>query len=107
MAEESDGDNNSLPEEALFAAVGNMSVPLLTDFALGSSMGTEPKTLDKALLTPHAKEWQNAYDYEIGQLMKLGTWDLVQLPAGKTPIPHSLVFKEKLDANGNIDSWHV
>ena len=107
MAEESNGVNNTLPEEALFAAIGDMSVLLLTDFALGSSMGTEPKMLDEALRTPHAKEWQNAYDYEIGQLMKLGTWDLVQLPAGKTPIPHSLVFKEKLDANGNINLWHV
>ena len=87
MAEESNSDNNTLPEEALFAAVGNMSVPLLTDFALGSSMGTGPRTLDEVLCTPCTKEWQNAYNYEIGQLMKLGTWDLVQLPAGKTLIP--------------------
>ena len=50
-----------------------MSVPLLADFTLGSSMGTEPRMLDKTLHTPHAKEWQNAYDYEIGQLTKLGT----------------------------------
>ena len=45
--------------------------------------------------------------YEIGQLTKLGTWDPVQLLAGKTLIPHSLVFKEKLSANGNINSWCV
>ena len=83
MAEESDGDNNSLPEEALFAAIGDMSVLLLTDFALGSLMGTEPKMLDKVLCTPHAKEWQNAYNYEIGQFTKLSTWDLVHLLAGK------------------------
>ena len=107
MAEESDGDNNTLPEEALFAAIGDMSVLLLADFTLGSLMGTEPKTLDEVLHTPHIKEWQNAYDYEIDQLTKLSTWDLVQLPAGKMPIPHSLVFKEKLDANGNINLWHV
>ena len=106
-AEESDGDDNTFPEEALFAAVGDMHVPLLADSALGSLMGTELKMLDEALRTPCTKEWQNAYDYEIGQLTKLGTWDLVQLPAGKTPIPHSLVFKEKLDANGNINSWRV
>ena len=85
----------------------SMSVLLLTDFTLGSSMGTKQRTLDKALCTPHTKEWQNAYNYEIGQLMKLGTWDLVQLLAGKTLIPHSLVFKEKLGANGNINLWHV
>ena len=107
MAEESNGYNNTLPEEALFAVVGNMSVLLLTDFALGSSMGTETRILDEVLHTPHTKEWRNAYNYKIGQLTKLGTWDLVQLPAGKTLIPHLLVFKEKLSANGNINSWHV
>ena len=56
---------------------------------------------------PHTKEWQAAYDYGINQLTKLSTWDLVRLPAGKTPIPHSLVFKEKLGADGNISSWRV
>ena len=105
MVEESDGVDNTLPEEAMFAAVGDMSVPLLADFALGSSMGTEPNTLDEALHTPCTKEWQAAYDYEIGQLTKLGTWDLVHLPAGKTLIPHSLVFKEKLGTDGNINLW--
>ena len=105
--EESDGEDNTLPEEAIFAAVGNMSVPLPADFALGSSMGAEPKMLDKALHTPHAKQWQAAYDYKITQLEKLGTWDIVRLPPGKTPIPHSIVFKEKLRTDGNIDSWCV
>ena len=101
--EKSDDEDNALPEEAMFAAVGNMSVPLLADFALGSLMGTEPKTLDEALCTPHAKEWQAAYNYKINQLTKLSTWDLVHLPAGKTLIPHSLVFKEKLGTDGNIN----
>ena len=105
--EEFNGKDNSLPEEAMFAAVGDMSVQLLTDFALGSLMGAELKTLDEVLCTPHAKQWQAAYDYEITQLEKLGTWDIVRLPPGKPPIPHSLVFKEKLGADGNIDSWHV
>ena len=105
--EESNDEDNTSSEGAMFAAVGNMSVPLLADFALGSSMGTEPKMLDEALCTSYAKESQAAYDYEINQLTKLGTWDLVHLPAGKTLIPHSLVFKEKLGADGNINLWHV
>ena len=91
----------------MFAAIGDTSVLLLEDFALGSSMGTELRTLDKVLCTPHAKEWQDVYDYKIGQLTKLGTWDLVQLLAGKTPIPHTLVFKEKFSTNGNINLCHV
>ena len=105
--EESDGEDNSLPEEAMFAAVGDMSVPLLADFALRSLMGAKPKMLDEVLCTPCTKEWQAAYDYEITQLEKLSTWDIVRLPPGKTPIPHSLVFRGKLGADGSIDSWHV
>ena len=104
MVEESDGEDNTIPEEAMFAAVGNISVPLLTDFSLGSLMGTELKTLDKVLCIPHTKEWQAAYDYKMGQLTKLSAWDLVHLLAGKTLIHHSLIFKEKLGTDGNINS---
>ena len=34
---------------------------------------SDPRTLDKALRGPNAKEWQEELDYEIGQLQKLGT----------------------------------
>ena len=104
---ESDEEVENAPEEALFAVDGDLYVPPLEDYALGTSLGNEPKTLDEALCIPHAKQWQAAYDYEIAQLQKLGTWELVKLPPGKIPIPHSLVFREKLDADGNIDSWRV
>ena len=74
MVEESDGEVENAPEEALFAVDGDVYVPPLADFALGSSLGNEPKMLDKALCTPHAKQWQAAYNYEITQLEKLSTW---------------------------------
>ena len=57
--EESNDEDNTLPEEAMFAAVSNMSVPLLSDFALGSSMGTEPKTLDEVPMTMRSISSQN------------------------------------------------
>ena len=76
-AEESDRKTNDVPEEALFAVDGNVCAPLPADFSLGSLMGTEPKMLDKALCTPHTKEWQAMYDYEISQLVKLSTWDII------------------------------
>ena len=60
-----------------------MSVLLLTDFALGSLMGTDLRMLDEALCTPCTKEWQDAYDYKIGQLTKLGTWDLYSPVTGR------------------------
>ncbi|KIK31570.1 hypothetical protein CY34DRAFT_103109, partial [Suillus luteus UH-Slu-Lm8-n1] len=36
--------------------------------------------LSQALNSPDTVEWQEAIDYEIGQLEKLGTWEVVDLP---------------------------
>ena len=76
-------------------------------FALHTTMGSEPKTLDEALAGPNAKEWQAAYDYEINQLLKMGVFAPEDLPKGETIIPYGLVFKEKCSADGNIDSYWV
>ena len=70
-------------------------------------MGNEPRTLDEALQSPNAKEWQAAYDYEISQLEKLGTWEVVKLPPGAKAIPHSVVFKEKYGPNGCTETWQA
>ena len=43
------------------------------DFALISTLGTEPKSLNDVLSGPHRKEWQTMLDYKISQLEKLGT----------------------------------
>ncbi|KAG2743076.1 hypothetical protein P692DRAFT_20707235, partial [Suillus brevipes Sb2] len=41
----------------------------------------EPEvTLQQALNGPDAVEWQEAIDYEISQLEKLGTWKVVDSP---------------------------
>ena len=50
------------------------------DLALASYSGVDPKTLDKALRGPNAKEWQEALKYEISQLEKLKTWVVEDLP---------------------------
>ena len=104
---EFDEEVENAPEEALFAVNGDVYVPLLADYALGTSLGNELKMLDEALCTPNAKHWQAVYDYKITQLEKLSSWELVKLPPGKIPIPHSLIFREKLDVDGNIDAWHI
>ena len=77
------------------------------DFALICALGTEPKSLDDVLSGPHAKEWQTALDYKIGQLQKLGTWVIDDLPKGHTAIPCSAVLKEKHGPNGKITSYRV
>ena len=55
---------------------------LPSDFALIGPMNSEPKSLDKALRGLDAGKWQEALDYEISQLEKLGTWVVEDLPKG-------------------------
>ena len=77
------------------------------NFALIGTLGTEPKSLDDALSRPHAKEWQTVLDYEIGQLEKLGTWVIADLPKGHNAIPCSAMLKEKRSLDGKITSYQV
>ena len=77
------------------------------DSAFVSNLCTEPKTLDEALRVSDAKEWQMALDYEIGQLEKLGTWVVEDLPKGQSAIPCNEVLKIKRGPDGEIKSYRV
>jgi Reverse transcriptase (RNA-dependent DNA polymerase) len=83
------------------------SADLPPDFPLLGSMGTEPQLLDEALCGPNTKEWQAALDYEVGQLEKLGTWVIKDLPKGHMAIHCNEVLKEKHGPNGEITSYRV
>ena len=71
----------------------NIFATLPPSFATVGAMDTEPASLDEALQGPNAKEWQVALDYEIGQLEKLGTWVIEDLPKGAPVIPCTEVLK--------------
>ena len=68
--------------------------------ALGSSVGSEPKTLDKVFNSPKANEWRAVYKYELNQLKSMGAWEVVDLPGVEKVIPYQIVFKKKLDGEG-------
>ena len=74
--------------------------------ALGHS-DSDPKTFKEALCGPNAKEWQEALDYEINQLQKLGTWVMEDLPTGQTAIPCSEVMRVKRGPDGKVQSYRV
>ena len=93
---------NNIPEDE-----EDWEAELPPDFALIGALGTEPRSLDDALSGPHAKEWQTTLDYEIGQLEKLGTWVIEDLPKGHNAIPCSAVLKEKRGPDGKITSHRV
>ena len=46
----------------------------------------EPKTMQEALASDHAKEWKAAADSEIGSLMANEIWEPAKLLNGHKPI---------------------
>jgi hypothetical protein len=64
---------------------------------------TEPEpTLTQALNSPDAVEWQEVIDYEIGQLEKLQTWEVVNAPQGANVIPCHFVLAMKCGPDGEF-----
>jgi hypothetical protein len=57
-------------------------------------------TLKEALNRPDRAEWQTAIDYEIGQLEKLGVWQIVDPPPRANIIPSHFVLATKCSADG-------
>jgi hypothetical protein len=57
-------------------------------------------TLQQALNGPDGPEWQEALDYELSQLEKLGTWEIVDAPRGVNIIPCHFVLATKRGPNG-------
>ena len=85
----------------------NWEVELPLDFVLIGALSTEPKSLNDTLNGPNAKEWQTMLEYKIGQLEKLGTWVIEDLPKGHTAIPCSAVLKENHSPDSKITWYHI
>jgi Reverse transcriptase (RNA-dependent DNA polymerase) len=79
----------------------------LNNFAFVATHPSDPKMLDEALSRPDAKQWEEALQYEINQLEKLGTWKVEDLPAGQTAILCSEVIRVKRGPNGEVQSYRV
>ena len=45
------------------------------------------------------------YKYELNQLQLMGAWEVVDLPEGETTIPYQIVFKDRLDSKGKIETY--
>lgn len=62
----------------------------------------EPRTYSEAMNCKHAKEWQKAMEEELKSIEDNRTWELVDIPKGRTAIGSKWVFKLKLDEEGKI-----
>ena len=80
---------------------------LTLDFAPIGPLNSKPTLLDKALRGLYADKWQNALDYEINQLEKLGTWVVEDLAKGQITIPCSKDLKIKRGPDGEIQKYWV
>ena len=66
-----------------------------------------PQTVHEALSHP---DWKQAMVEEMVALHSSGTWDLVTLPAGKTPVGCCWVYTVKIGPDGRVDclkAWLV
>ena len=76
----------------------------LHDFHCFSALASlqEPQTFHEASSNPL---WQQAMKEELDALHKTGTWDLVDLPSGKSAIGCKWVYKIKTRSDGTVDCY--
>ena len=77
--------------------------PMEFVYAMGDE--DDPKSVGQALARPESKEWSKAMDVEINQLERLKTWKIVHPPPGANVINSGFVFRQKRDANGQIETY--
>jgi len=65
----------------------------------------EPKSFAEAIQRPEGKKWKDAADTEMNQHRENGTFELVELPAGRTALDGKWVFKVKRGAENQITKY--
>lgn len=70
---------------------------------LGANAGyDDPRSYQDAISRHDAQQWRDAMQREIDQLQEMGTWELVDLPEGRSVIGCKWVFQIKRDFKGRI-----
>ena len=64
-----------------------------------------PKDLHQARESSDWPDWEKAVRAELDQLHKMGTWELVDPPEGRTPITNKWVLTKKYDKDGNLQKY--
>ena len=65
----------------------------------------EPMNMEEAMASDQAAEWKQAADSEYESLISNETWELVELPAGSTPIQCKWIFRIKYDSSGRVNQF--
>jgi len=62
----------------------------------------EPPSYTEALESPQAPEWKQAIEEELKSVIENHTWELVELPKGRTPVKCRWTFRVKRGAGGEV-----
>ena len=67
--------------------------------------GDDPKTYDEAISDIDFKKWLEAMRSEIDSMYSNQVWTLVDSPEGIVPIGCKWIFKRKIGADGNVETF--
>lgn len=65
----------------------------------------EPATYDEAVHSKDREQWLCAMSEEMDHLNNNETWELCELPSGRSALGNKWVYKIKLDSNGKIERY--
>ena len=105
MLRRSERVNKGQRNDTWYMGDGRGSLPVGAGAALIATEMQEPNTLEEALSSEYAEQWQAAMDDEMSSLHANKTWTLESLPPGKTAIPVKWVYKIKHNKDGSIDRF--
>ena len=64
-----------------------------------------PKTIAEAYASPEAESWKAAVEKEMGNMKRMGTWKLEEMPKDRKAVGCRWVFAKKYDENGNVKEY--
>ena len=89
------------------------SVPLRYRFVIKNDNTThiiendDPTTYSEAVMSSDFDKWLNAMKFEIDSMYVNQVWILVDTSEGVTPIGFKWVFKKKIIADGQIETYKI
>jgi hypothetical protein len=97
--------NKGQRNDTWYMSDGRSSQAVGAGTALIATEIQEPTTIQEALASDYAEQWQAAMDEEMSSLLTNKTWTLEKLPPGKAAIPVKWVYKVKRNKDGSIERF--
>ena len=72
------------------------------EFAYSATISCDPITYKDAINHENRQEWLKSMESEVQDLIRKGTWILIERPEGVKVLPGRWVYKTKLDSAGNV-----